>query len=147
MRLLSTLLLCLLPAIVQAQVGAYGNKVEVINNVSTTSVVTQSDTVKTRITGVDYTAGRSGIDSSTEVLTMITYPHHEVHAGNHFYAEFDTTLGSSDSLFFVLTTADTTRWVHILGRITGTFITKIRLYEKPDINTGLGNNDTDKQQP
>ena len=128
MKLFTILLFCLLPAIVQAQVGAYGNKVEVEN--------IQTNPVETRINGIDYISGMSGIDASTEVLTTITYPHHEVHSGNHYYAEFDTTIGSSDSLFMVITTADTARWAHIIGRVSGTLITKIRIYENPTLTPG-----------
>ena len=42
------------------------------------------------------------MDSVSGALTTITYPHHEIHGGSHFYIEGHTTLAASATLFVKL---------------------------------------------
>jgi len=66
------------------------------------------------INGVQYEAGNSGIDASTEAQMNIGYEHHEIHSGSHYnYCDYILGLGSSVVTEFVITTASTTSQMHL----------------------------------
>ena len=69
------------------------------------------------------------IDSITHALETITYSHHEIHSGSHYYIENHTTLGSGDKLYVKLVTPNTTKWAHFLWEISSSFILETNLYE------------------
>ena len=57
------------------------------------------------------------IDNITNSLKTITYPHHEIHAGSHFFMEGYTTLGVGGTLFVKLVTPDIGQWSHFVWDI------------------------------
>lgn len=69
------------------------------------------------------------IDSATSSLTIVDYPHHEVHSGSHYYVEGYTTLDNGDSLYVKMVTPDTTKWSHFLWEISSSFILTTTLTE------------------
>ncbi len=69
------------------------------------------------------------IDASTHTMQTIAYPHHEIHAGDHYYMEGKTELDSGVSLYVKLVTPDTTKWAHFLWEISSSAILETMLYE------------------
>ena len=82
-----------------------------------------------KIIGIDYLAGNSGIDASTETLQTIEYEHHQIHAGSHFYICSFETLADNASVDFAVTTPNTTKWAHMTFEIEGTSQTEFYVYE------------------
>ena len=62
------------------------------------------------------------MDAATNTLQTIDYPHHEIHAGSHFYIEGHVTLGVGGNLFVKLVTADLPRWGHFIWEINSSGI-------------------------
>lgn len=55
------------------------------------------------------------IDYSTETLQTIEYEHHEIHSGSHYnYCDYSLNEASAAVIEFVLTTSNTTKWVHFV---------------------------------
>jgi len=52
-------------------------------------------------------------DASTHSLQTVTYEHHEIHGGSHFFAEHGFDLSAADYMDVIITTPDTTKWSHI----------------------------------
>jgi len=69
------------------------------------------------------------MDLSTHSLQTMSYEHHEVHSGSHYYIEGFTTLGSGDSFYVKLVTPDTDKFAHFVWEIDGSFITETSLTE------------------
>ena len=70
-------------------------------------------------------------DGITNALRTIDYPHHEVHAGSHYYIEGFTTLANAGTLYVKLVTPDTTKWSHFLWIINSSGILTTTLVEAP----------------
>ena len=69
----------------------------------------------TLINGINYISGNSGIDASTESIQTISYEHHEIHAGSHFYyCDYQMGNASGAIINFVITTPNTTKWAHLV---------------------------------
>lgn len=84
------------------------------------------------------------LDTSTASIQTIDYPHHEVHAGSHFfYTDYSTLAATTDTncADYVITTPNTTKWAHMLIRATGSAITEVMIYEGTDI-TGSSDAET-----
>ena len=110
---------------------------ELENNISVNSneqlKVTQFDSSGNegqKIIGIDYLAGNSGIDASTESLQTIEYEHHEIHSGSHYnYCDYALAQGIGDEIEFVFVTPNTTKWVHLLFEVYASTGATIELYE------------------
>ena len=91
---------------------------------------------KTRIDGIGSQV-KNGIDSSTQSLNAISYEHHETHGGNHYFVcDFDT-LTSGTSTDFGMTTANGSKWVHLVFDINGTSQTEFRIFEGATLSGGV----------
>ena len=72
----------------------------------------------------------AGVDDSTETLQVIDYEHHEIHSGSHFFiCDYEESLASSDTIEFVITTPDTTKWAHMSLDFASTLGAKLDVYE------------------
>lgn len=59
------------------------------------------------------------IDKSTRAMSMIDYPHHEIHSGDHYFLGYVVpSLGAmttpDDMIQIHFTTPNTTKWLHML---------------------------------
>lgn len=70
-----------------------------------------------------------GMDDVTWAMTTVSYPHHEIHEGAHYYIEGYTTLGNGDELRVRLVTPNTTKWAHFLWSISSGNILTTELWE------------------
>lgn len=110
---------------------------ELENNLSVNSntqlKVTQFDSAGNegqKIIGVDYLSGNSGIDASTETLQTISYEHHEIHSGSHYnYCDYSLNEGSGNTIEFVMTTPNTTKWAHLVFQVYSSEGATLELYE------------------
>ena len=71
------------------------------------------------------------IDKSTNALNAISYEHHEIHGGSHYYIEGYATLANGAALYVKLVTPNTTKWAHFLWEISSSFILTTTLVEAP----------------
>jgi len=71
-------------------------------------------------------------DLSTHTLQTISYEHHEVHAGSHFFYTDCVSVDSGASQSYMVTTPDTTKWAHFVFDIDGLGVTEILIYEAGD---------------
>ena len=70
------------------------------------------------------------IDSMTRAINTISHAHHEIHEGSHFKADRqDIALSTTDTIELLLTTPDTTKWVHFLLTMQSTGEVVVELYE------------------
>lgn len=91
---------------------------------------------KVRIDGVDYTPGQSGVDPSTEALSVIEYEHHRIHEGSFYRACFQKDVPNGGTAILALTTVDTTKWVHLMRLVSSELESEVVLYENPTSITG-----------
>ena len=87
------------------------------------------------IVGVDYVAGKRGIDAMTETLQFIDYNHHQIHAGNHFLISDVVDLAGSNVYDMQFTTPNTTKWSHFIFKLDCESETEWYIYEGVTINT------------
>ena len=71
----------------------------------------------------------SKTDDSTNATTVIDYPHHEIHSGNHYYMEGYTTLASEGILRVKLVTPDSPKWAHFTWSISSSGILTTTFHE------------------
>ena len=74
------------------------------------------------------------IDASTNTLQVMEYEHTEIHANNHYFIEGITTLGSAAVLDFCATTADSTKWAHLVFNYTSSLDMVLDVYELSDFD-------------
>jgi hypothetical protein len=86
------------------------------------------------IQGIEYVAGKSGIDSSTETLQTIEYEHHEIHSGSHFFICGTQALSNSEVVNFTFITPNTTKWTHMTFVIEGTGAISLEIFEGATVN-------------
>ena len=71
-------------------------------------------------------------DSSTDSIQSIDYAHHEVHSGSHFMYSDSVELDSAGVQDYLITTPNTTKWVHVIVHVDGSAITQFQVYEATD---------------
>ncbi len=69
------------------------------------------------------------IDKVTNSLQTVDYPHHEIHAGDHYFMEGYVELDDTDTLHVKLVTPNTTKWSHFKWEITSTGVLTTTLDE------------------
>lgn len=77
----------------------------------------------------------ASIDSSTHSLQTITYEHHELHSGSHYFHNDVHDLAINNVLDYTFTTPDTTEQAHILLTFSTESETQYHLYEGATIIT------------
>lgn len=99
----------------------------------TTDGTTNAVALRGVTTGSTYKPLR--LDLATETAMTIDYPHHEVHAGSHYYNEFSVDIPASDVLDIRWTTPNTTKWFHFILALQSQEECQITLYEVAPILT------------
>jgi hypothetical protein len=61
-----------------------------------------------------------GIDSTTRVLSVIDYPHHEAHAGSFYRGGMNFTLANGEVATLGIVTPNTTKWAHMVWSLSAT---------------------------
>lgn len=69
------------------------------------------------------------IDASTNSLQTVDYAHHEVHAGSSYILRSFVDLSINNVADFRITTANTTKWIHMIIGFTTEAETESILYE------------------
>jgi len=80
------------------------------------------------------------LDASTDVSIQISYLHHKVNAGDHFYINGFETVDSGDAIVFAVTTPAGTTYAHMLFEIQGT--SRLELYIREGAAISGGSNVT-----
>jgi hypothetical protein len=58
----------------------------------------------------------SSVDEHTGAISVVDYPHHELHAGKAFVVHAENTIASGASINITFTTPNTLRWLHAVPR-------------------------------
>lgn len=98
-------------------------------------VNTKINPLYTNITLYDGSDNPAEVDDSTHTLQTITYEHHEIHSGSHYYIEDVQALSLNNVLDVQFTTTDTTKWAHFLFLINCESEIEWYIYEGATINT------------
>ena len=69
------------------------------------------------------------IDASTHAFETIEYPHHEIHAGSHYYVQGYLTLADTETYYIKMETTNSTKWTHFIFDIKSTGILTTTLKE------------------
>lgn len=93
-------------------------------------------TLAVLLLGAKYSGDTPTVDHSTGARTTITYPHHEIHAGSAFVVSEANTLGDGNTREYLLETANTAKWPHLIITISGSLDTAFILYEDTTKTTG-----------
>ncbi len=80
--------------------------------------------------GVSVSAGASG-DRTTGAAMAVDYAHHEIHEGSAFQVSHAEDIGSGSTYKFLITTPNTTKWIHMFALAITEIEAEIRLYEDP----------------
>lgn len=83
------------------------------------------------ISAATSSAAREMFDRSTYALNVIDYAHHEIHAGSFFTAGTVTDLASGGTIQIMITTPDTTKWLHVVGLVEVESESLVKWYENP----------------
>lgn len=75
------------------------------------------------------------IDAATLALNTVTYAHHEIHRGNHYFLTKVVDLAINNVYDFQITTPDTTKWAHFVFSLSCESETNWFLYEGVTIIT------------
>ena len=71
-------------------------------------------------------------------MQVIDYAHHEIHGGSHYnFSATDGDLDSGQVLEFILTTANTTSWPHLIVSAYGALHTRFEIYEATTHTTNV----------
>jgi hypothetical protein len=76
-------------------------------------------------------AWRDTFDRSTYALNTIDYAHHEIHSGSFYSAGTITDLASGGTVQIMMTTPNTTKWLHLLGLVEVESESLVKWYENP----------------
>ena len=68
-------------------------------------------------------------DGSTNAMSSLSWEHHEIHEGDHYFVNGYTTLGSGDSIMFEISTPNSTKWTHMVFDVISSGILETRVYE------------------
>jgi len=79
------------------------------------------------------------LDDSTHSLQTISYEHHEIHGGSHYFVIMHDDLSINNVLQFTWQMPDTTKWIHWIWKISTESETLWQIYEGGTINNPLAN--------
>ena len=83
-----------------------------------------------KVVGVEYIAGNSGVDASTETLQNLDYAHHEVHEGNHYFISgYELAAALNDTVEFTVQVPDSTTWPHMIFELFSSTGATFEMYE------------------
>jgi hypothetical protein len=80
-----------------------------------------------------------GVDSSTNALETVSYEHHEIHGGSHYFVKNFQDLSINDVLQFTWQMPDTAKWTHWAWEIVTEAETLWQVYEGGTITNPLAN--------
>lgn len=75
-------------------------------------------------------------DTSTGALNIVEYEHHEIHAGSYYRAGFQLDVPNGGTATWVITTSNTTKWLHFRPAVDVELEAAIELFENPTSVTG-----------
>lgn len=84
---------------------------------------------------IDSSGNKIGIDSTTNTLQNISYGHHEIHSGSHYFIEDVADLSTNNVLDVQFTTTNTAKWAHFFFLLNCESETEWHIYEGATINT------------
>ena len=76
------------------------------------------------------------IDASTNSLQTISYEHHEIHSGSHYFTEGHLELSDTEELDFMVTTDSGTAYPHVVFNFESDLELHFEFYELPTFGAG-----------
>ena len=69
-------------------------------------------------------------DETTRSVNTIGYEHHEIHSGSHYFiCDYDSSIAINETIQFVVTTPNTTKWTHLILDFSSTLGCSLDIYE------------------
>jgi hypothetical protein len=78
-------------------------------------------------------------DTTTGAFKTIDYPHAEIHSGDAYYLSYTATVADGSDIEIRFSSANTTKWPHVIFNISGTSETDVDLYETTSLTHVSGN--------
>ena len=79
------------------------------------------------------------LDGATNAVVYIGYEHYELHNENHYtFCVSDSDFDIADTLDLIITTADTTKWTHLVWSVSGALTTYVTMYYETTHDTASG---------
>ena len=75
------------------------------------------------------------MDAATHSLQIVTYEHHEIHGGSHYFLKDYADLAINNVIDFQFTTPNTTKWIHLTWNIDAENEMKWWIYEGVTVDT------------
>ena len=72
------------------------------------------------------------IDGMTRAIVTIDYVHHEIHDGSHYLYTDSVEIASGSTQDYLIETANSSKWAHMLFTLDGSAITQFQLYGDTD---------------
>jgi len=85
------------------------------------------------------TSGNSSMDAATGIVMVLSYEHHEIHSGSHYFVRGYQDLSINNVLDFTLQMPDTTKWIHWTWEIYTEAETNWLVYENAIATNPLAN--------
>jgi len=79
------------------------------------------------------------IESLTQALKIIDYPHHEIHGGNGYSLSYPITIPAANEVEIRIATPDTTKWAHMVWSFTNDSDFTVDVYETTTKTDVVGN--------
>lgn len=76
------------------------------------------------------------IDASTHSLQVVTYEHHEIHAGSSFTASYSADIGNGANLDIAIVTPDTAAYAHMTYEFDVEAEADLKIYEAATLTPG-----------
>ena len=95
------------------------------------------DAPYTDVTLKDEDGNTLTVDDSTGSLVRISYVHHEIHEGNHYFLSAFDTFDNGDEIVFGVTSPDTDKEAHITTLVQGTSQTEVYIYAGATFTGGV----------
>ena len=80
--------------------------------------------------------GIASLDKATNVLNTISYSHHEIHSGSHFFVRRYYDIPNGGTYEYLITTPNTTKWAHLTIAVNNELETEYDLREGVTVVSG-----------
>lgn len=77
---------------------------------------------------------RPRLDGKTEIIPVLNFEENKIHNGDHYFYNDKVSLGDGGTQTYLLTTPDSTNWIHLEIEWSSTLDSQITLAESADRN-------------
>lgn len=78
-------------------------------------------------------------DGASKAITVIEYPHHEIHDGNGYFAVYSALANTAGTIAVRVQTPNTTKWAHMIFEIDSALAATAQLWHPTTMTDVVGN--------